>query len=388
MITDNNGLLGDDFNFGTGGEPVEDFFSQEDVTQGGDNTDVKTVIDQITKDEIPEGDDKDKDVTPKGDETNFFEEEAINTPAEEDKNKPEVKDDVEAPNVFLLNQLKERGIIDYELEEGEELTDDLAEELIEDKLDEIGDNKIKELVSDLSDDKKQAVQFLLKGGDLNQLVSAFSNTSTIDINTDLEKEDNQIAVMKKLLSLEDKDDEEVETEIEYLKDSGKLKAMAEKKLNKYKAEFESKQASLVEEQNKAKLKEKEDIKEAKLRVTKFLAETKGEEGITFSKEDKKDLPSFMNDKVVKLQNGTYITEMQKQMFYDLPKNEKALIQLATLLKNRNSDGTFNFDKIAKSEQTKVTRQVKDEIRRNKSSIPGSSTNNNTKSDKSLSDYFN
>jgi hypothetical protein len=95
----------------------------------------------------------------------------------------------------------------------------------------------------------------------------------------------------------------------------------------------------------------------------------------------------MNDKTVKLQNGTTITQMQKELFYDLPKNEKALIQLATLLKNRNEDGSFNFDSIVKSTKTKVVQEVRQELRRNKSSILGNSTTQSKQSDKSLADYF-
>ena len=96
----------------------------------------------------------------------------------------------------------------------------------------------------------------------------------------------------------------------------------------------------------------------------------------------------MNDKVVKLNNGNTITTMQKELFIDLPKNEKALIQLATLLRNRNEDGTFNFESIIKKAATEVSRTVKENIRRNKSSIPASTTSKNKQSEKSLADYFN
>ena len=118
-----------------------------------------------------------------------------------------------------------------------------------------------------------------------------------------------------------------------------------------------------------------------------MNESQGLNGVSFSKEDKKELPSYMNDRTVKLQNGTVITQMQKELFYDLPRNEKALIQLATLLKNRNDDGTFNFDSIVKSTKTKVTQEVRQEIRRNKSSIPGSLTSKSNEANKSLAEYF-
>ena len=142
------------------------------------------------------------------------------------------------------------------------------------------------------------------------------------------------------------------------------------------------------QQEQAKEAEKKAIKEAKARVSTFVNTNEEIEGIRFTKEDKKVLASYMNDKVVKLNNGNTITTMQKELFIDLPKNEKALIQLATLLRNRNEDGTFNFESIIKKAATEVSRTVKENIRRNKSSIPASTTSKNKQSEQSLADYFN
>ena len=72
----------------------------------------------------------------------------------------------------------------------------------------------------------------------------------------------------------------------------------------------------------AKEAEKKAIKEAKARVSTFVNTNEEIEGIRFTKEDKKVLASYMNDKVVKLNNGNTITTMQKELFIDLPKNEK------------------------------------------------------------------
>jgi len=357
-----------------------DFFSQ---TQDTDvSTDTKSVIDEISKDDISSEENKNVEVTSATEKDDLFSDKTILDDNEEEE--AEVKTD---SNISILNKLKEKGFIEFELEEGEELTEELAEELLEDKFEESVENKVKELVNDLPDEKKQAVQYLLKGGSLTDLISAFSsNDVSIDLNINLEKEETQISTLKKLLKLEDKDDEEIETEIEFLKDSGKLKLITEKKFNKYKKEIEEDQRDFLAEQEDRKEKERIAIRESKAKISTFLTKNVEVDGITFTKEDKKSLPSYMNDKTVKLQNGTLITEMQKQLFYDIPKNDKALIQLATLLKNRNEDGTFNFDSIAKSARTKVTQEVRKEIRRGQS-IPGNSTITGKESVKSLADYF-
>lgn len=358
-----------------------DFFNQ---VQEEDSTDASAVIKEITKDEneevIVEGGDNNEQ--PTGDLFNQPENQDIE---EEEEEKEKM---IESPNIFVLNKLKEEGLIDYKLEEGEELTDELAADLIVDKFDESVENKVKELMGDLDDDSKQVIQFLVKGGNISEFISSVTqNSESINLDTDLEKEDNQISVMKKLLKLEDKDDEEIETEIEFLKDSGKLKAMTEKKFGKYKENIESQKSQILQEQEERIQAEKKMIKEAKSKISSFLSQNEEIDGIKFSIEDKKVLPTYMNDKSVKLNNGTFITQMQRELFYELPKNEKAIIQLATLLRNRNEDGTFNFESIVKSAKTKVTQEVRQNVRRDKSSIPGNSTTRNKESGKSLSDYF-
>lgn len=385
MITESNNLD----NFGGWGQSPDDtdFFSQQE--EGTEiSTETKDVLEKVLEDEN-KGTVKDpKHETEVSEEKDLFSEES-NENLEEEKDEDEKEVVNESPNIFILNKLKEKGFIDYKLEEGEELTEELAEELIEEKFDESVDAKVDELMKELPDSKKQIISYLIKGGNVEELISTLSSGgSGLKMDIDLEKEENQISAMKELLKLEDKDDEEIETEIEFLKDSGKLKAMAEKKFGKYKTEFEKNQRKLVEQQTKQKETEKELIKEAKQKVVTFLTTNAKDSEISFSKDDVKQLPSFMNDKNVKLQNGTTITEMQKVLFYDLPKNDKAFIQLATLLKNRNEDGTFNFTSIEKSSKTKVTQEVRNNIRNNKTSIPGSSTTKSKENNKSLFEYFN
>ena len=66
-------------------------------------------------------------------------------------------------------------------------------------------------------------------------------------------------------------------------------------------------------------------------------------------------------------------------------NETASIQLAKLLRDRKKDGTFDFSQLEKVATTKVTREVTDNIRRNRET-PRKSTEVQTQS-RSLADYF-
>lgn len=361
-----------------------DFFAQTAAEEV--KTDAKSVIEQISSEEEQEDENKNKQPEKVAEKDLFEEEETIEN--QERVNEEEEEDEPKGSNITILNSLKEKGLIDFELEEGEELDDDLADELIEDKWEESVDKKVKHLLTNLPEKARNLIQYAIDGGDVDDYIDALTSDTGLPLDVNLEKEENQILVLKHLLRLEDKDDEEIETEIDYLKDTGKLKTISEKKFNKYKSEIEATEKDLLKQQEIAREKEKKAIKDAKARVSTFVNTNDEIEGIKFNKEDKKVLASYMNDKVVKLNNGNIITTMQKELFIDLPKNEKALIQLATLLRNRNEDGTFNFESIMTKAATNVSRQVKDNLRRNKSSIPASTTSKPKQSEKSLADYFN
>lgn len=360
-----------------------DFFAQTAAEEV--KTDAISVIEKISSEEQEENKNKNKDESIEKD---LFEEEETIENQERLVDDEEDEDLPKGSNITILNSLKEKGLIDFELEEGEELDEELADELIEDKWEESVDNKVKELLTTLPEKARNIIQYAINGGNVDEYLESLTSDTGLPLDVNLEKQENQILVLKHLLRLEDKDEEEIETEIDYLKDSGKLKSISEKKFNKYKSEIESTEKDLLRQQELAREAEKKAIKEAKARVSTFVSTNDEIEGIKFTKEDKKVLASYMNDKVVKLNNGNTLTTMQKELFIDLPKNEKALIQLATLLRNRNEDGTFNFESIIKKATTEVSQTVRQNLRRNKTSIPASTTSKPKQSEKSLADYFN
>lgn len=367
---------------------TEDFFSdldQETVEQ--DST--KEVIEEITKEE---------EVESKG-ETSVKDEDLFGSFDEEDDkdiervdDDEEDEDEVEAKSsgtVSVLNTLKEKGLLDFELEEGEELTEELAEDLLEDKFEETIEERIKDKIGDLPEDVKLFMQFALKGGSLSEFIQQTgvgNSGTTLTEGMDLEDEKSQETIVRQILEEEGNDQETIETQVELLKDSDRLKTFAERKYNKWLTDVKAEKEELVKKQELQQRQLKEKIKEDKKRVNAILEE-ENIGGLTPTKNDVKTLASFLNDRSVKLQNGVTITELQKELYYEIPKNEKAMIQLALLVKNRNADGTFNFENLVKEAETKVTREIKKNIRRNKTAIPNS-VNGKNKGGKTLADYFN
>lgn len=366
---------------------TEDFFSnldQESVEQ--DST--KEVIEEITKEEEietkEETSDKDEDLF-----GSFDEEDEKDIEKVDDEDEDDEVEDKSSGTVSVLNTLKEKGLLDFELEEGEELTEELAEELLEEKFEETIEERIKEKIEDLPEDVKLFMQFALKGGSFSEFIqqSGIGNSGpTLTEGMDLEDEKNQEAIVRQILEEEGNDQETIETQVELLKDSDRLKTFAERKYKKWLADVKEQKEELVRKQELQQRQLKEKIKEDKKKVNAILEE-ENIGGLTPTKDDVKTLASFLNDRTVKLQNGVTITELQKELYYEIPKNDKAMVQLALLVKNRNADGTFNFDNLVKEAETKVTREIKKNIRRNKTAIPNSGGNKN-KGGKTLADYFN
>ena len=365
-------------------QTTEDFFSALD-----DNTEIGTSAEEII-DKVIEEEGNTPDKNKPTIETSLFDDEDIENGGGEsfEEDEEDNKNTPTTANISLLNSLKDRGLLEYELEEGVELTEELADELIEDRFEETIDERIKDKLSALPEDAQEAIQFVLQGGSFSDYIRTITSDSGLNLSEDmdLESEENQILILQEILGQEEDDEEFIESQIEALKDNGKLKVFAEKKFAKWLTETKAKKAALLQAQTAKKIEAKNTIRESKRKVTEVLTKSEDIGGLQPSKEDKKEVASYMNDRAVALQNGAEITEMQKELFYELPKNETAMIQLAILLRNRNEDGTFNFESIINKTKTKLAKDIKDNVRRGNSGLPGSAQKK-SRTDKSLAAYF-
>ena len=248
----------------------EDFFAsvEKEDKEKDDKTSVENVVKEINKDN-----DEEQNIIPKTDGESAEEEgsdffaETDNTPTggdngEEEPGNPEggseegksKKEKVEKlNNVSTLNFLKDRGLVNFELEEGEELTEEMAEDLLEDSYENTIEERIAAKLQSLPNDAKNMITFVLKGGTMNQyLEQVTDNTIDIDEDIDLSSEKNQEKVMRAVLELEGEDEEDIEERIEYFKDKGTLASNAERKLKKYLEDKASAEQASIQQQNRAR----------------------------------------------------------------------------------------------------------------------------------------
>lgn len=366
--------------------PEVDFFGESTEPA---STDVTDVISEVENDTVEDKTDLKTDTKKEQEETpevDFFESEEsqetenTETSAEDDKENKDTAND----SVLAVKVLKEKGLIDFELEEGTELTPEIAEEILEDSFEEKVEQKIKDLFDELPQVVKDLNTYVLKGGDVKQFFNTIAKQNEVGItpDIDLSEEANQELVIRNHLKSEGYDEDYIESQIEFLKDSNKLERIAEVHFNKWKKNYEKERAKLVEEQKERERREKENRREFKKEITNFINETENLNGLKLSKEDKKVLPQYMTDRSIKLENGNVITPMQKDL-YEALRDKNKVVLLAKLLKNG-----FNFKDIELNAETKVTKKIKENIRRSKIGTPSKAIKGSSqKQQRSLADYF-
>ena len=353
---------------------------------GEDGITAEEVVKQIEKDEekeLPNKEDKVKEpeINWEDDNPNIGAE-TVETPA-----KPGVsqKKEVENATVKAAQMLIDKGILEIELEEGEELDEDIALELIEEGYNAAVDVKIEELMQELPTELQALNKFVLAGGDMNEFLSKLNTvgkTSGITATLDISDEKNQELVVREMYQQDGMDSDFIETQIESLKDTGKLETFAKKRFEKWKEQDTKNSRKIAEEQGLIAKQQREKARQYLMNLKSSVA--KDMDGIKLSTKDKNEIPTYMTERNIKLQNGAVVTQFNFGLM-EVMQNETASIQLAKLLRDRKRDGTFDFSQLEKVAATKVVKEVKENIRRNRET-PNKSVEVNPQS-KSLADYL-
>ena len=374
------------FGFGDSDVSDVDFFTVgEEEDQNLEKTNPKPEDKSKVEEEQEEEEDDDLFVEAEQDQE---EEEDEDDEDDSSKTNPNDEEVLEGKFINTLSLLKEKGLVDYELEEGEVLTEERASEILEDGLDNLFEDRIEELFEGTPDLLKEMNKFVLKGGSLDTFLNTIAkqNSTCITADIDLEKEENQILVVRKGLEEEGYDDEYITSQIEFLKDSKRLESIAGKHFKKWDDNRKVEQAAILKSQEDAKIREKNQRRELKTKVSIFLKETEEVGGFIVTPKERKALPDYMSDRSVKLENGNQITSMQRDLMRVL-NSPTGSVQIAKLLKNATETGELNFDEINKNTETKVTKQVRDNVRRSKQSIVKSAESKNSRKKLKLADYF-
>ena len=285
----------------------------------------------------------------------------VETEEEEENGTPTGKKEpvTNVNNKQTLEFLKEKGLVDYELEDGVELSEEDAEHLLEDSWEKALELEVEATIKDLPQDIKDLIKFASKGGDVGELLGKMIQTATSGINKNSNIEDENVQVLAVTMDLKNQgyDQEYIDSQIEFLKDSGKLETISKKSYDRIVAEQEKETAGQVTRQKEVVENRKKQAREYKSNITTHINSLNEAGGLPISKQDKAALPTYISEPTVELQDGRYVSEMQADLFKVMADKDK-IVLLAKLLKT-----DFDFSAIERRKQTQAARGIKEAVER-------------------------
>lgn len=301
---------------------------------------------------------------------------------EDEKNEKGQKKNSKSEKVNTINFLAEKGFI--ELEEDVEVTEENSEEILEASWEKSIDSAIDEMIEDLPERAKNFFRFVSKGGDPDEFLEKMAINVQTGISKNSDREDEK--VLEKALRIKYKadgyDDEDIEDQIQALKDAEKFEKIGQKAFDAIIEKQEKEEAEEVNKINKLLKDKKEKEKAFKQRVNNFVAEAKEVKGLSLSVKDKQSLPKYIYEPAVTLDDGRTLTQIQIDFFEAIgSESPEKLVALAKVL---NSD--FDFSSIKKKAVTEETREnlKKNQQRSEKTSVK-ETTGSATKKRRDLAD---
>jgi len=338
-----------------------DFFGETNLEV--DAVDVALKDDVKTEKDLAKEEEEKKEQELIDDQFKTFEKDApkIQTEDEEEDKTPSGKKEsvTNVNNKQTLEFLKEKGLVDYELEDGVELTEEDAEHLLEDSWEKALELEVEATIKDLPQDIKDLVKFASKGGNVGELLGKMIQhaTSGITKDSDIDNEDVQILAVTMDLKNQGYDQEYIDSQIEFLKDSGKLETISKKSYDKIIADQENETAGQVQRQKDIAESRKKQAREYKTNITSHINSLNETGGLPLSKQDKTTLPTYISEPNVELQDGRFVSEMQADLFKVMADKDK-IVLLAKLLKT-----DFDFSAIERKKQTQAARGVREAVER-------------------------
>lgn len=294
-----------------------------------------------------------------------FDEEENKEVSKEETRKEEVETSTSSSDSLkTLEFLKISGALEVseeDLEEFKSLDEEDQKQVIKDYFEEAVENRFTESIKELPESVKNIVKYAVNGGNITNLLNnMFKNRANgVSEDIDIEEESSQITVVKQKLIEEEYDEDYITSQIEYLKDSGKLKVTASKYFEKYKADKlanESKEVERLEEERKLNKQRQIDFRKD---LAQYVSSNEDIKGFKLSKKDVAEIPEYISAQSIKLQNGTVTSPFYKD-FLEAMKDKDKLVVMATLLRNN-----FDFTSLQKSIGTKVTKTLKENLQNQK-----------------------
>ena len=199
---------------------------------------------------------------------------------------------------------------------------------------------------------------------------ASGSNSGFDATSDIETEEVQILAITEDLRNQGYDAEEIETQIEFLKEKDKLATMGKKAFDKIVAKKEQDRKAYIKQVADQKETVKKNARDYKANLITHISAIDEVKGLTLNKKDKETLPSYISDPTVELQDGRVISELQADLFKVMADKDQ-IVLLAKVLKSG-----FDFSSLERKAVTTEARNLKGNIQ-NQKDVTGALSSSST-----------
>lgn len=294
-----------------------------------------------------------------------------------------VENTTENPVLNFFKKQSSLELTEEEIQELEELDEDDRQAALEDYFERALEERLDTSVKELPDALKNIIRYVSKGGDLNTFLKTLykGQESGLDENLDLTEEENQESIVRQSLQEEEYDEDYINSQIEFLKDSGKLEVAANKYFNKWKSNREKAQREELARVEAAKKAQREAQITFKKDLSNHISTTEDFKGFKLSKREIEEMPEYISSQTVKMNDGRVITPFYRDLF-EAMKDKDKLVLLAKLVKT-----DFDFTPLAKNIDTKRTKALKEDLQRQKDKQTIRSTSRSSQQPKRLIDLI-
>ena len=283
----------------------------------------------------------------------------------------------------LAKDLAKLGV--FSMEEDEELNISTPEEFLERFQEEKKKGAIEmvnNFIGQFGDDYQKAFDAIfVKGVNPKEYFSTYNNIESFS-DMDLSKENNQVAVIRQALADQGFESEDVESEIERLKNYGDLETVATKH-HKVLVKKEATKLANLEQKAQQELQQKQAMRNQYIQnvqgVLNEKLKSKEFDGIPINPKLANELQDFLLVDKYKTASGETLTDFDKTIL-DLkrPENHSTKVKVALLLKILEKDPTLST--IQKTGITKKSNELFGEVARqvSKSGAKSGNSSNNAK----------
>jgi hypothetical protein len=241
---------------------------------------------------------------------------------------------------------------------------------------------VENFIGQFGEDYKQAFDAIfVKGVDPKEYFGTYNNIQSF-AELDLSQEGNQVAVLKQALADQGFDPEDVETEVERLKNYGDLESVAGKH-HKVLVKKEAAKLAQMEQQREQELQKQQAFKQQYVNNVQSVLQDKLKakefDGIPLNPKLANELQDFLLVDRYQTSSGEKLTEFDRQILeLKRPENHALKVKMGLLMKILETDPTLStiqkrgISKKSDDLFSEVARQTsKSSIKSNKSSTPTS-----------------